>query len=275
LFSLTQECEYKALWGRFVILLAQILLLSSISIYTFVSIINSYGQIRKRYRTIGLFGIIMSIFLIVQIFYPLLPIFSMAYMMGTCLLHTFVINDEKEEYKQELEEAFLRETKHYDDLKRAKDLAYTDALTGAKSKVAYNELEDIIDIQIRQKTVKDFKIAIFDVNNLKVINDLYGHKIGDKYIIDSFNIIKNYFSNSKIYRIGGDEFMAFLIDDDYNKSEDLERGFIDEMKKLKSKFDPTIALGIAKFELTDNSFNDVFRRADKLMYDNKTELKRL
>ena len=51
LFSLTQECEYKALWGRFVILLAQILLLSSISIYTFVSIINSYGQIRKRYRT--------------------------------------------------------------------------------------------------------------------------------------------------------------------------------------------------------------------------------
>ena len=275
LFSLTQECEYKALWGRFVILLAQILLLSSISIYTFVSIINSYGQIRKRYRTIGLFGIIMSIFLIVQIFYPLLPIFSMAYMMGTCLLHTFVINDEKEEYKQELEEAFLRETKHYDDLKRAKDLAYTDALTGAKSKVAYNELEDIIDIQIRQKTVKDFKIAIFDVNNLKVINDLYGHKFGDKYIIDSCNIIKNYFSNSKIYRIGGDEFMAFLIDDDYNKSEDLERGFIDEMKKPKSKFDPVIALGIAKFELTDNSFNDVFRRADKLMYDNKTELKRL
>ncbi len=39
----------------------------------------------------------MAVFLIVQLYYPYLPLYSIAYMLGTSLLHTFVVNDEREE----------------------------------------------------------------------------------------------------------------------------------------------------------------------------------
>ena len=47
----------------------------------------------------------MGVFLFVQLWFPYLPLYSIAYMLGTCLLHTLVINDEKEEYRRGMEEA--------------------------------------------------------------------------------------------------------------------------------------------------------------------------
>ena len=50
----------------------------------------------------GLFGVVMVVFLIIRIYYPYLPVYSIAYMLGTCLLRTFLIGDEKEEYRTQL-----------------------------------------------------------------------------------------------------------------------------------------------------------------------------
>ena len=59
----------------------------------------------NRYRTVGLFGLIKSFFLIVQLWYPYLPLYTIAYMLGTSLLHTFVISDEEEENRSVLANA--------------------------------------------------------------------------------------------------------------------------------------------------------------------------
>ena len=105
-----QDCVYKALSIRYVILGIQILLLLLISAYTFTSIARKRHAAGKwkKYRTLGLFGLLMAAFLTAQLWYPYLPLYAIAYLLGTCLLRASVIGDEKEEYRIMLQEADRR-----------------------------------------------------------------------------------------------------------------------------------------------------------------------
>ena len=110
LFTVDQDCVYKALNIRYVILGIQILLLLLISAYTFTSIARKRHAAGKwkKYRTLGLFGLLMAAFLTAQLWYPYLPLYAIAYLLGTCLLRAAVIGDEKEEYRIMLQEADRR-----------------------------------------------------------------------------------------------------------------------------------------------------------------------
>ena len=109
LFTVDSDCVYNALSIRYVMLVSQILLLLLISIYAIASIMRRDKEKQLKYRTLAFFGLIMAAFLFVQLWFPYLPLYSIAYMLGTCLLHTFVINDEKEDYRRKLEEAYEKE----------------------------------------------------------------------------------------------------------------------------------------------------------------------
>ena len=113
LFSVDSDCVYQALPVRYVLLTIQIVLLLLISVYAFISMFR-HGKARKyqRYRILGSFGFIMALLLFVQLWFPYLPLYSVGYMLGTSLLHTFVAADEKEEHKRE-----LMETKKITELK--------------------------------------------------------------------------------------------------------------------------------------------------------------
>lgn len=110
LFTVDQDCVYKALNIRYAILGIQILLLLLISAYTFTSIARKRHAAGKwkKYRTLGLFGLLMAAFLTAQLWYPYLPLYAIAYLLGTCLLRASVIGDEKEEYRIMLQEADRR-----------------------------------------------------------------------------------------------------------------------------------------------------------------------
>ena len=110
LFTVDQDCVYKALNIRYVILGIQILLLLLISAYTFTSIARKRHAAGKwkKYRTLGLFGLLMAAFLTAQLWYPYLPLYAIAYLLGTCLLRASVIGDEKEEYRTMLQEVDRR-----------------------------------------------------------------------------------------------------------------------------------------------------------------------
>ena len=110
LFTVDQDCVYKALNIRYVILGIQILLLLLISAYTFTSIARKRHAAGKwkKYRTLGLFGLLMAAFLTAQLWYPYLPLYAIAYLLGTCLLRASVLGDEKEEYRIMLQEADRR-----------------------------------------------------------------------------------------------------------------------------------------------------------------------
>lgn len=108
LFTIDEECNYHALPVRYAVLTCQILMFLLISIYAVSSmfLLNKQKDIVKlqRYQILASFGMIMALLLFIQLWFPLLPVYSIGYMLGTCMLHTFVANDEKEAYKRGLEE---------------------------------------------------------------------------------------------------------------------------------------------------------------------------
>ena len=107
LFTVDEACVYTALPARYAVLTAQIILLLVISGYAFTSIRRNKETRGRKQRCliIGSFGVIMAVFLFMQLLFPLLPLYSIAYMLGTSILHSFVTNDEKEEYLREIEDS--------------------------------------------------------------------------------------------------------------------------------------------------------------------------
>ncbi|MBQ1850790.1 MAG: response regulator [Lachnospiraceae bacterium] len=107
LFTVDEDCVYHALTVRYVVLTCQIIMLVILAVYALSSMILAGRDAQKkgRYQILASFGIIMALCLFIQLWFPYLPIYSIAYMLGTSLLHSFVASDEKEKMKHEQEEA--------------------------------------------------------------------------------------------------------------------------------------------------------------------------
>lgn len=194
--------------------------------------------------------------------------------MGTCVLHSFVLEDEKNEYRKKLEESLEREKEQREALGSAKHLAYTDPLTGVKSKTAYLEASELIDIDIANGSLTELGVIVFDLNGLKSVNDTLGHEEGDKYIRNACSLICRKFSHSPVYRIGGDEFVVLLKGSDYNEREKMLMSFDKQMDENLLSGNVVVSTGMDKFiPGQDTSLSDIFNRADKKMYERKSILK--
>ena len=155
------------------------------------------------------------------------------------------------------------------------DLAYADALTSLHNKGAFDICMKDIQTKINAPIQPEFAICIFDCNRLKRINDQNGHDKGDIYLKEAAAIICDVFSHSPVFRIGGDEFAALLLDRDFQNREELLKLF-DETCAGKREVETDawekvdVARGIAIYDpQEDSSVDDVIRRADKNMYKNK------
>ena len=122
---------YHAGSVRHVTLAVQIVLFLLTSIYTLYITSKSEGKEMRRHMTIGLFGVAMMIFIAIQMAFPLLPFYAMGYMLGICVLHIFVVEDEREEYRGELEEALEREQDQRRELTESREVL-KDALNVAE-----------------------------------------------------------------------------------------------------------------------------------------------
>ena len=180
------------------------------------------------------------------------------------------------EQQRQIEESLRRELQQQKQLQSVKKIAYTDVLTGVKSKRSYVEDEEKLNQHIKEKTVTEFAVVVFDLNNLKQINDTKGHKAGDQYIKDACKIICNSFKHSPIYRIGGDEFVALLKGSDYDNREVLLSDFEKQMDSNIKQGQVSIASGCACFDpASDNNTRSVFVHADKEMYLRKKKMKEM
>lgn len=156
-------------------------------------------------------------------------------------------------------------------------LAYRDSLTGVKNKTAYQDAEHRIEEQMHLGR-PEFAVVVLDINDLKHINDTYGHDFGDMTIIDACKLMCKVFRHSPVYRVGGDEFVIILEGADYNEYQELLIDFqkeIDEYNQnARSGSYLSIARGIAIYQgETDLVFANVFKRADEAMYQNKAAMK--
>ena len=274
LFTLDENGVYHAYAARYVFLILQILLFILTAVYAFLVMLHTHGSRWKRYRTIGLFGLTMALLLTLQYLYPLLPLYAAGYMLGTCLLHTFVFGDEKEEYRQELEQSVLREKKQREELQSTWKLAYTDPLTHVKSKLSFSEAKERLDRMIEEDPAAEFAVAVFDVNGLKETNDRLGHEAGDQLLINASRLICRHFTHSPVFRIGGDEFAAVLEGGDYRNRQELMDRYDQQMEENRRSGEVIAAGGLATFRAgRDENFDQVFERADQRMYERKRALK--
>lgn len=162
--------------------------------------------------------------------------------------------------------------------------AYKDAMTGVKNKAAFEAKAQELNDAIRAATPEDpprFGIVMMDCNELKEINDAYGHDKGDLYLQSACRMICATFAHSPVFRIGGDEFVALLQNDDYED----RAALVDDFERRCRAYNQapgnpwehaSIATGMAVFDpLVDQDVDSVFRRADERMYRQKKRSKKL
>ena len=151
---------------------------------------------------------------------------------------------------------------------------FKDSLTGVKNKSAYNDTEKKLDALIREGICEEFSIFVFDLNDLKKVNDSLGHDEDDRYIRSGCLLICSTFKHSPVFRIGGDEFAAVLKDSDYNERRELKKALKEKVEANLQSSGVIIAVGSADFSPeTDTCLLDVFKRADREMYSDKRRLK--
>ena len=153
-------------------------------------------------------------------------------------------------------------------------LADKDALTNVGNKRAYFEVEERLNDLIKKGKAR-FALSMIDLNGLKTINDTYGHERGDAFIVALSNMIKDTFTLSEVYRIGGDEFIVVSENSDYDRIDRLHNAFILRIKDEKTNEEKvSAAIGTAIFDpKIDNNVEDTFKRADAQMYERKKKMK--
>lgn len=159
-------------------------------------------------------------------------------------------------------------------------ISHRDSLTGLRNTTSYNRWVEDFERKIEEGDFA-FGVAILDVNDLKKVNDTYGHSLGNELITIVSRIICDTFKKSPVFRIGGDEFCVILQNDDLANVDKLFESFdakceTSYVDKDNVKLSISIAKGFAEFDSAkDTKFSDVFERADGEMYKNKRDMKAL
>lgn len=151
--------------------------------------------------------------------------------------------------------------------------AYHDQLTGLFNRTAYAEHTGRLDF-IPDKCV----VVMLDINNLKKCNDTLGHDKGDLYIRECAHMIRESFEDiGRCYRMGGDEFCVLLVNGNLQLCKQrvqLLKEKVEQCGEIGGGFCMGIACGYKMYDnLLDYDIQDTAKRADKMMYHEKFEMK--
>ena len=152
---------------------------------------------------------------------------------------------------------------------------FVDALTHVRNRGGYDAYIQKLQSRLDQGEALEMAIGVFDCDNLKRINDLYGHDRGNLYLRASSDLICRIFLHSPVFRIGGDEFVVVLQGEDYENRDALLRQFEAQQAAIVASAENewekvSVSFGFAVFDpLLDLSPSDLARRADRAMYENK------
>lgn len=149
-----------------------------------------------------------------------------------------------------------------------------DPLTGLGNR---RRMQLYID-RLSRKRKGEFSAIVFDIDDFKDINDLYGHIYGDRVLIVISKILEKSAGNKKItcIRYGGDEFIVITPKEEVNE-------FIAKFKKLLSEFNDhkefpskiDVSIGVSEFTVNSEiNMEYIINTADKLMYEKKKLKKR-
>lgn len=152
--------------------------------------------------------------------------------------------------------------------------AYTDELTQIHNRRYCMEFMN----KIREEGNCDYTVICFDLNNLKTVNDTYGHAKGDILIKSAAEVLSETFGGHGIVaRMGGDEFIAILNTADEKRTGNLMERFgqnIDRKNQQIKDLGLSIACGLASGRESDADIEKVYQAADNRMYEHKKQIKK-
>jgi len=153
--------------------------------------------------------------------------------------------------------------------------AITDELTGLYNRRGFFTLGEQ-QYKLAVRTRGKLSLLYLDLDNLKIINDRYGHKVGDTALMDTAKILKKTFRKSDIIgRIGGDEFAVLLIDHQGGDFEAIVTQNIDKRLAMYNqrghrKYHLSLSMGMAYFDPEKPcSIGTLLTKADAAMYEAK------
>ena len=181
------------------------------------------------------------------------------------ILHLLMYTEETSKELKETLEIITRNNLRLD------TLAKQDELTGI-----YNRRGFFIEAEnlIHEEGANDKYIIVgfADTDNLKTVNDTYGHDEGDYYIISSSEVLSDTLGNrGVIARMGGDEFAFVFTSNDRNEENSFVETFEDNIRKFneesEKEYKLSISLGMYVYEYNENiNLKELLESADKEMY---------
>lgn len=148
-------------------------------------------------------------------------------------------------------------------------LSTHDLLTGTYNRNYFEEMKERYNHEIDSA----ISLILCDLDELKMVNDTFGHVEGDKMIQQAAKLINEFFSeNAIVARVGGDEFVIVLPDHQASQVELLCNEFESKIKNYNEEAEVRqigLSLGYASTERSIGNMNCLFTEADKRMYQNK------
>lgn len=165
----------------------------------------------------------------------------------------------------------IRERKASKEILEKRKVSITDDMTGLLNHRAYEE--DCMKI-IKNNSLSEITVIMMDVNGLKTVNDSCGHMAGDELIIGAAKCIQTSMGEyGKIYRVGGDEFVA-LLECNESQLQDMVQTFEHITDNWKGTYQCELSMSkgiVVCKEHPELSLEEVKELADKLMYEDKDE----
>lgn len=158
---------------------------------------------------------------------------------------------------------------------RQKRFATTDQLTGACNR---RHLESRLSLELyrAKRNASPLVIAYIDLDNFKLMNDRFGHKVGDELLRSVARIFLDNIRRTDLFsRVGGDEFVLVLPETTLESAE----AVVQKLRGLaleyfaQNSFPVSLSIGVAVFNKPPESLEEMLHKADGLMYDVKHQAK--
>lgn len=146
-------------------------------------------------------------------------------------------------------------------------LAYYDVLTELKNRRAFEK-----DAEEMEGKGTPFWILSMDADNLKKVNDTYGHQRGDEFLKEIADSMGEIFRQENSYRFGGDEFAVLLADKEEKEISGLIKDFKTNLQKGHTAAFP-VSVSVGAAFCPDGGYQDVLEEADRKMYQEKEKFK--
>ena len=231
LFSFDSDGVYHAETARYVTLGIQIAMFLMTAVYALTVASRSSGTMKFRHRTIALSSLAMTGFIIAQVLYPLLPLYAVGCLLASCVLHSFVLENEKEEYRDELE------SRLQENILKGN---YYDLLTGLPGMSYFFELIERKRAEAARNGARHAFLYL-NLSGMKFYNKSRGFSEGDRLLRCLAQLLTNAFGAENCSRFGQDHFVVFAEEAGL---EDTLHGLFRRWEELNGHDCPAILTGV-------------------------------